>query len=128
MDSLDRNVSDFFESPCWRVNRKAADMKKSHLHPGVEATHAALDLGNVQMLCCSLLLRPRVQSVPQTFNYKQSSLVPECGLAVIVQISVSAHILAFGLCHLSCKVLLCGCCSVTCARTRASWLAAEPHI
>lgn len=103
--------------------RKGCRHEEESFASCVEATHVDLDLGNIQMLCCSLLLRPRVQSVPQTSNYKQSCLVPECGLAVIVQISVSAHILAFVvLRHLSSKVLLCGCCSVTCVSVPAGWL------
>lgn len=75
--------------------------------------------GRVQMLCCSLVLSPEqpVQSGPKSSNYKQCGLVPERRLALNVPNSVSTHILAFVVLrgsHLSSKVLLCGCCSVTC--------------
>lgn len=64
MNSLDRyddvkmKCVKLFEPACWRTNRKAANMKKSHFHPGVEAANVAWDFGNVQMLCCSLLFGP----------------------------------------------------------------------
>lgn len=68
---------------------------------------------------------------PQLCNYKQSGVVPECGLALTTPVSVSAHTLAFVVLrgsHLSSKVLLCGCCSVTCVSVPAGGLESATHL
>lgn len=116
-----------FEPTCWRVNRKAANMKKSHFHPGIEEAKCRQGLwqhSNALLLFTVWTRAPGVHSEPQLCNYKQSSLVPECGLALTTPVSVSAHTLAFVVLrgsHLSSKVLLCGCCSVTCVSAPAGW-------
>ena len=121
-------MSKLFESTCWQVHRKAADMEKSHFHPVVEQENIALELwqySNAPLLFSAQPRVARVRSGPKSSNYKRSGMVPECGLALIVLTSVSACILAFVVLHgshLSSKVLLCGCCSVTCVSVPAGWL------
>lgn len=55
---MKRKCVKLFEPTCWRVNRKATNMKKSHFHPGIEAANVVWDFGNIQMHSCSLLLGP----------------------------------------------------------------------
>lgn len=47
------------------------------------------------LLLFTVVPKAPVHSEPQFCNYKQSRLVPDCGLAVIMPVSVSAHTLTF---------------------------------
>lgn len=133
MNSLDRYEEEICQivwTHFWRVNRKATDMK-SHFPSWCKSSKCCLRLW--QQLNALLLFsvgpwEPCVYSEPQFCNYKHSASVPECRLALITPVSVSTHTLAFVLLHgghLSSKVLLCGCCSVTCVSVPAGWL--EQH-
>lgn len=99
MNSLDRyeevkmKCVKLLEATCWRVNREAAHKKTSHVHPGVEAAKGTLQ--KALLLFTVWPRAPGVHSEPQLCNYKQSCLVPECGLALTMPVSVSAHTLAF---------------------------------